>query len=186
MTSNPKLPLSQDQLYALAHAIGGPEQVEQFKAIERITRNPDWERTENILFGYGHSNRPGLKVRRVNDKYNVVFWGGRQLEDAQLWNFHISRARPDAAAEENKWEFDERLDAPVTLAAENIRILVQGRPKFANPTTIIRTYIALREGVLGSEEGGIVYLEEQGKPLTVIKFPVRPRSVPPNMVILEL
>ncbi|KAJ7489409.1 hypothetical protein FB451DRAFT_1390561 [Mycena latifolia] len=133
---------------------------------------------------------PGLRLApqprhsRVNDKYNIVYWGGRTTK---IWSFHIARARADGASTD--LEFDEDLDKHANLAQERLRVLADGQPNFIGPS-IEPTFVALRDGALATLEGGIVYLEHSPvdgtRTRTRIVFPTCPRTVEDDEVILRI
>ncbi|KAJ6601184.1 hypothetical protein DFH09DRAFT_1069848 [Mycena vulgaris] len=117
-----------------------------------------------------------IRVRLVNEKYSIVFWGGRVIEALEHWSFHIARARPKGDTTDP--EFDEVLYRHVNLAEEHLRVLVIVETKFVGPGVLCEpTYVALWDGALGAMDGGTIYLEHLpvGGPQTVtpITFPLR-------------
>ncbi|KAJ6569588.1 hypothetical protein B0H19DRAFT_1257214 [Mycena capillaripes] len=187
-SAHEEYPFTATQLESIARAGGGKRLVDDFKALQNNVHNAAW-RGSHVIFGTASRHHVDVHIRAVTNDYSVVFWGGPSLEPSGLWNFHISRARPPRITGA---EYKEDWDGPVDLAAEHLRVLVDGEPRIdANQFEYEFTYIELREGVLGMLEGGTVHLEHSppGGVCTMnpITFPIRPpKPMRPREVVLQI
>ncbi|KAJ7484608.1 hypothetical protein FB451DRAFT_1393142 [Mycena latifolia] len=106
-----------DEVEALVATYQGDAAVQELRTLRSYTSDGPWR--ANSMAGYGSRYCRDIRVAPLNHNFSIVYWGGEGAEVVGIWSFHIARFRPNAT------QFDERYDGHLTLANENLRVLVE-------------------------------------------------------------
>ncbi|KAJ7927606.1 hypothetical protein B0H13DRAFT_1971109 [Mycena leptocephala] len=167
-TTTTEYPFSFEEIAALVTSFGGD--VAQLRDLQDLSPDGPWR--ARSIGGYASDFCHDVRLAPLNERFSVVYWGGRNLQDIGVWSFQISRYCPTATC------YNERRDTPVCLAEERIQVFVD------TP----RGRVALQDGKLVALEGShvhVVYSPRSGpEQTTTFKLPTRERAPDPNVVLL--
>ncbi|KAJ7098342.1 hypothetical protein C8R44DRAFT_811393 [Mycena epipterygia] len=151
--SDADYPWNDPELAILASFLGEAG-LEENNRVQASLATNRWQ--NNSFLGHATAYHKDLRVKRINNQFGIVFWGGEGVEAAGLWSFQVCRARPDGKTDP---QFDESLDRPVDLVKEHLRVLVDSGVEWVSPYECRQKYTVLQDGGMGAMEGGTIYIE---------------------------